>query len=244
MAASGPAGGSQFQQDLDGFSDQAFRALDVLARTLHVADPGLEPALRAIVSAAVDTVSGAQYAGLIVVVRGELIPQACTGRPPQLLDELQRTLNDGPCLSAAEQQALVRVSDMRRESRWPGFAPEAESLGIRSMLCVPLRLHDRTLGALSLYAEHASAFTGRDEQVTRLFATLAAIALGEAQQADQLRTALHSRDLIGQGKGILMERHRITAEAAFSLLSRASQNRNVKLTEVARYLVETGELLG
>jgi AmiR/NasT family two-component response regulator len=77
-----------------------------------------------------------------------------------------------------------------------------------------------------------------------LLATLAAIALAEAQRTGQLHTALGNRDLIGPAKAILMERHRMTADAAFSNLSQASQDVNVKLTAVAQHLVETGELLG
>ena len=59
-----------------------------------------------------------------------------------------------------------------------------------------------------------------------------------------MRAAVVNRDLIGQAKGILMERHRITADAAFALLAEASEHKNVKLTEVAACLVETGELIG
>jgi hypothetical protein len=65
-----------------------------------------------------------------------------------------------------------------------------------------------------------------------------------SQLAEQMRAAVVNRDLIGQAKGILMERHRITADAAFALLAKASQHKNVKLTEVAACLVETGELIG
>lgn len=75
-------------------------------------------------------------------------------------------------------------------------------------------------------------------------ATLAALALADALRAEQMRAAVVNRDLIGQAKGILMERHRITADAAFALLAEASQHKNVKLTEVAACLVETGELIG
>lgn len=243
MASSEPAGLSQVQEDLDGLSGQAFRALDILARALHVKNAELKPALQAIVSAAVTTLSPAQHAGLITVSRGVLVPQATTGRPPELLDQLQQKLNGGPCLEAAEQQAPIRIADMHCESRWPHFAAEAENLGVRSMLCVPLRVHEQCLGTLSLYAMTLTTFTGHDEHVTALFATLAAIALAEAQRTDQLNTALQNRDIIGQAKGILEERHRVTADEAFGLLSRASQDVNMKLTAVARHLTETGELL-
>ncbi len=239
-----PADARRSPEDLDQFSDQAFRSLEVLARALHVKDAQLEPALQAIVAGAVQTVSPAQDAGLILMVRGELVPQATTGSPPQLLDRVQQELKDGPCISAAEQQTLIRIDDMNAESRWPDVAAAARRLGVHSMLCVPLWVHEQRLGALSLYARQAGAFTGQDEPVTRLFATLAAIALAEAQRTDQLYTALDSRDVIGQAKGILMERYRITADAAFAVMSQASQQANLKLAEIARSLVETGELPG
>ena len=244
MTASEEVQPSQFGDDLDLFSDQAVRTLDTLARALHLKDAELEPALDAIVSTAVAAVDTAQHAGLILVVQGELIPQVTTGGPPQLLDELQQKLKEGPCIAAAVGQSLIRIDDMRDDGRWPGFAAEAMNVGVQSMLCVPLWVHERRLGTLSLYADHSTAFTGQHERVTHVFATLAAIALAEAQRTDQLRTALASRDVIGQAKGILMERNRVTADAAFGALSRASQNANLKLTQVARHLVETGELPG
>lgn len=226
----------------DESGDSLFRSLDVLARSLHVEDAGLEPALQAIVTAAVDTVSAAQYAGVIVISQGKLVPQAVSGRPALVLDQLQQKLGDGPCIQAAQRQALICIDDMHGEDRWPEFAAGAVAAGVHSMLCVPLWVHQRCLGTLSLFAGHAKAFARRDERITGLFATLAAIALAEAQRTDQLRAALDNRDLIGQAKGILMERYRITGEVAFGYLSRASQNVNLKLAEVARHLAETGEL--
>jgi ANTAR domain len=65
-----------------------------------------------------------------------------------------------------------------------------------------------------------------------------------AAQIRQLRTALDSRDVIGQAKGILMERYRLTPDGAFALLARASQDTNVKLREVAAELCRTGSLPG
>ena len=100
---------------------------------------------------------------------------------------------------------------------------------MRSTLCVPLWVDERCLGALSLYADQATAFTGLHGRVATLLATFAALTLAEAQRADQLTAALINRDVIGQAKGILMERHHITADAAFSYLTRLSQAENTKL---------------
>jgi AmiR/NasT family two-component response regulator len=60
------------------------------------------------------------------------------------------------------------------------------------------------------------------------------------EMVGHLERALESRDVIGQAKGILMERHHLDAEAAFARLIEESQHRNVKLHEVARLLAETG----
>jgi GAF domain-containing protein len=217
-------------------------SLEILARALHVKDAELQPTLQAIVSTAVSMLSPARHAGLIIISRGELIPRASVGEPPLLLDRLQQQLGEGPCISAARHQSVFRIEDTRQDQRWPQFSTEAARLHVRSMLCVPLRAHERCLGALSLYADQAAAFTELHERVTTLLATFAALALAEAQRAEQMHDALGNRDVIGQAKGILMERHRITADAAFAVLARVSQAENTKVAEIARRLARTGEL--
>jgi GAF domain-containing protein len=228
--------------DSDEQVDRPLQAVAVVARALHVADARLQPTLDAVVSMA-GAMTGVD-AGLVLLTRGRLVPQATTGRAPHLLDRAQQQLGAGPCIEAAQAQSTVRVADTLADGRWGEFCATAAGLGVRSMLCVPLGVDERLVGTLSLFADRPAAFTDRDERLTTLFATLAALALADAQRAQQLRTALESRDLIGQAKGILMERNRITASEAFDRLSEQSQLRNVKLTVVAGHLVETGELLG
>ncbi len=220
-------------------------SLEILARALHVKNAELQPTLEAIASTAVTMLSPARYAGLIVLSRGELIPRACTGEPPLLLDRLQQKLGDGPCIDAARYQSIFRIDDTGEDDRWPGFCAEAARLEVRSMLCVPLWVDERgLLGALSLYADQSAAFSEHHERVTVLLATFAALALAGAQHAEQMHEALGNRDVIGQAKGILMERHGVTADAAFGVLSRVSQAENRKLAEIARSFVETGQLPG
>src|SRR5262249_24781743 len=82
-----------------------------------------------------------------------------------------------------------------------------------------------------ILASHAS--TALDAAATRV---------RDSDASDRyLRAALDSRGVIGQAQGILMERERITAEQAFDVLRRASQDLNVKLRDVAQRLVDTGE---
>ena len=230
------------QRNLMEVTGRSAESLEILARALHVRNAELEPTLEAIASTAVTMLSPARYAALTILSRGELIPRASTGEPPLLLDRLQQKLGDGPCIHAAKHQSVFRIEDTGEDGRWPEFCAEAARLEVRSMLCVPLWIDERGLGALSLYADQVAAFSDPHERVAVLLATFAALALAEAQRADQMHDALGNRDIIGQAKGILMERHRITADAAFGVLSRVSQAENMKLAEVARRFVETGEL--
>jgi GAF domain-containing protein len=232
------------QDNLMEVTDRSAVSLEILARALHVKNAGLQPTLEAIASTAVAMLSPARYAGLTVFSRGELIPRATTGEPPLILDRLQQQLGDGPCIDAAKHQAVFRIEDTSEDERWPQFNAEAARLQVRSMLCVPLWIDERGLGALSLYADQTAAFNELHERVTILLATFAALALAEAQRADQMHDALSNRDIIGQAKGILMERHGVTADAAFGVLSRVSQAENMKLAAIARRFVTTGELPG
>ncbi|MEV4460796.1 GAF and ANTAR domain-containing protein [Microbispora sp. NPDC049633] len=222
--------------------DELAVRLSDLARTLQDEDTAQET-LEAIVGAAVDTVPGAQDAGLTVVIRRrEVETQAATGDVVRQADKAQYDTGQGPCLDATYQHRTVRLPDMTREERWPEFTRRALALGVKSMLSFQLYVRKGDLGALNLYSREKNAFDDESEHVGLLFAAHAAVAMSGARQQEQLRRAIAVRDLIGQAKGVLMERHKLTADQAFSLLVRASQQTNTKLVEVAEYLVDTGEL--
>jgi len=150
-------------------------------------------------------------------------------------EKAQEELGEGPCLSVIWRQETYKIADMASETRWPRFSSKALALGIQSMLCFRL-FADGDLGALNLYSREPNAFTDESEHIGVLFASHAAIALKGAQQEDQIAGILRTRDLIGQAKGVLMERHRIDGQSAFAILLDASQKTNVKLSEVARYV--------
>jgi hypothetical protein len=133
---------------------------------------------------------------------------------------------------------------MRTETRWPRFAQRAFHAGAGSMLSFQLYVEGDNLGALNLYARQPGAFDDESEHVGLLFAAHAAGAYAGAQKQDQLIAAMATRDLIGQAKGILMERYKISGDRAFSLLIRVSQNTHRKLRDVADELVRSGELTG
>lgn len=162
-------------------------------------------------------------------------------------DALQLRTREGPCLDTIAQGALVYAEDLAGDPRWPTFGPAAADIGVRSLLALRLSAGE-TLGALNLYARYPSAFGAVDRAKGVVLSGLAGLAMFLAQEharderrAEDLHHALVTRELIGQAQGILMERERITSEQAFDILRRASQHLNVKLHDVARHLVDTGE---
>jgi GAF domain-containing protein len=231
------------EHPLEDLGEDSWPALVQLARALHVKNAELQPTLDAIISHAVTTIEPAGHAGLILLLNGHLIPQATLGEPPHVLDSLQQDTGTGPCIDAAREQAVITIDNTITDQRWPQFGEQAAELGVSSMLCVPLWIDELRLGTLSLYGQKPDAFGPHHRQLTDLYAAHAAIALADAQRTAQLQQALRNRDIIGQAKGILVERMKITPHAAFTRLSLASQEANLKLTAIAQHLVDTGELL-
>lgn len=106
------------------------------------------------------------------------------------------------------------------------------------MISYRLFVTDTTLGALNLYSHLATAFNDQSEHDGELFATHAAIALVGAQTEARLTAALENRDIIGMAKGILMQRYGVNSGQAFRMLVDSSQHTNMKLRQVAAWLVE------
>ena len=163
---------------------------------------------------------------------------AATGPIPGKLDALQETHNDGPCLNALREHHTVRVDDYNSDQRWPRFAAEVlQTTPVRSSLPIQLYTNETELGALNVYSEAPYAITPVVEEHADALAAHAAVGLASARRIDQYQSALANRDTIGQAKGIIMERFDIDAVAAFGLLTRLSQEKNVRLAEIARRLV-------
>ncbi|TQJ23711.1 GAF domain-containing protein [Micromonospora sp. A202] len=222
--------------------DDLAAKLSDLARTLQH-EESVEATLQAIAEAAVGTVPGAQYAALSVVEhRREVHTRAGTSDLAYAVDRVQYEVGEGPCLSAVYEQQTVHLPEMTAETRWPLFTQRAAELGVSSMLSFQLYVQEDNLGALNLYSSRTHAFDDDSAHVGLLFAAHAAVAMSGAQHLEQLNQAMSVRDVIGQAKGILMERHKLTADQAFAVLARASQHTNRKLVDVAADLTATGDL--
>ncbi len=220
-------------------------ALSTVARTLQEEHGDVEGTLQAITAGAVATVPRAEGCSISYVIGHSLVePRASTSELPRRLDLMQQELGQGPCLDAIWENEVVRVDDMTSEQRWPAFAQQSAALGVRSMMCFQLFVHGDQLGAMNLYARTPGAFDDEAEQIGLLFASHAAVALAGAETEQNLRLGMNHRDLVGQAKGILMERHRLTAAQAFAVLARVSQEKNRKLVDIARELADSGAMPG
>ena len=186
---------------------------------------------------------GAQYAGVTLLNRDGVTTSARTDELVDRVDALQYGTRQGPCLDAASEGRTVRADDLRAETRWPLFSSAAVRLGVTSMMSFAMPAHGKTLGSLNLYASQASAFPAASEQIGATLAVHVAGVMSAARMEASLRVALDSRDVIGQAKGILMERYKISADEAFDLLIATSQRKNVRLRDVASHLATAGELL-
>ncbi|MFI5510362.1 GAF and ANTAR domain-containing protein [Mycobacterium sp. NPDC051804] len=211
-------------------------------------EPHAEPssALRELAERAVDAVPGAEYAGITVIgPKGTVESVAATHPYARLLDDIQHTHRQGPCVTAAWEQHTMHVSDLAADDRWPDYRREViDRTPIRSILSFELFTAKKKLRALNYYSESANAFDGNSIEVGLVYATHMAIAWNILMRDAQFRSALASRDIIGQAKGIIMERFDVDAGHAFDLLTRLSQSSNIPLVEVAERLVTTKVLDG
>ncbi|MCV7245617.1 GAF and ANTAR domain-containing protein [Mycobacterium mantenii] len=200
----------------------------------------LEQVLADVTAAAVEVIPGADIAGVLLVKKGgEFESLADTDDLASQLDKLQHDFGEGPCAEAALQQTIVRSDDLRNEPRWPKYAPAAVQLGVLSSMSFKLYTADRTAGALNLFGHEANAWDTEAETIGSVFAAHAAAAILAGSHAEQLYSAVSTRDRIGQAKGIIMERFGVDDVRAFDLLRMLSQENQTKLVDIAQRIIDT-----
>jgi GAF domain-containing protein len=222
-------------------------ALDEVSRQV-LGGHGGELALESITSGVVRLIEHVDGAGISLLGNGGRIRSVAPTSETQFhIDRIQEATNSGPCFEAIRDPnvEVFEITDMSAEQRWPEFARRASELGVQSKLAFVLRVGDHVTGALNVYAARRNAFTEDDRRIGLIFADHAAIALDHdrleeegTDEAANLREALRTRDLIGQAKGILMERQGLSPDQAFDALCRVSQHSNVKLRDVAAWVVD------
>lgn len=225
----------------DGEDDLAGQFSEFARNVQQQQDP--HETLVEIVRAAVELVPGCDEGSISVVLgRRRVTSEAASGELPAVVDALQESLGEGPCLDSAFQHETVRVPDLASDGRWPRFSAAAVAAGALGMMSCQLYVEGDDLGALNLFSRRAGAFDDESEHVGRMFAAHAAVAYAGAREQASLVRTVETRQVIGQAQGILMERHRVTAEQAFAMLVRVSQHRNEKLRTLAQRLADSGHL--
>ena len=202
---------------------------------------------------ALECIPGAVASGVTFFEGVRPMAHGATDDVAHQLDAYQLAREEGPICESLDGGEPVSIGDLAGDLRWPSFRSMAAELGIAGVAACGLAVRRdqdwHPLGALTVYAEAPGAFDDDVGDAVSLFAAhLAVVASFDRDRHDvsrreaALHRALGSRDVIGQAKGILMERRHVPAGEAFDILRVASQRLNVRLQELATRLTETGEL--
>jgi hypothetical protein len=179
------------------------------------------------------------FASISVRRKDQTLETVATTDPLAMkLDTLQYELGEGPCYAAVTDERFVVVNDLAaHESPYPRFGPRAVEHGIRAQTAIQLADNGERAG-LNLYARKPQAFGHATMQMAELFSNQAGVLLGYARQVGSLGEALQSRQDIGTAVGITMQRYEIDRDQAFGFLVRISNDRNIKLRDIAHQIID------
>lgn len=221
-------------------------AFAAIAEHLYAAD-SFDDVLLRIAQTAVSTVAGCEMASVTLSGRGSYQTAATTDLAASVVDQAQYDAHEGPILDAVDTPVVYAQSFP--DTRWPTLASRPADLGAHSAASYRLAAAGPatagTGGSLNTYGTEADAFSDEAQQIGLILAAHASVAAGAVRERDALQDlaknlneALLSRDVIGQAKGILMERLNLSPEEAFDVLRRSSNRLNEKLHTLALRLVE------
>jgi hypothetical protein len=190
---------------------------------------------------------GVEEAGILLAdEHGKPRVVASSSERMRLVELFEVQAEDGPCLDCFQSGEPVRAADLEAaRDRWPQFGPSAIEAGMRSVYALPMRLRDDRVGALNLFSDESGGLIPSEEVMGQALADVATIGilqerfLHERQVlADQLQTALDTRVVLEQAKGIVAEQSKLDLDDAFALLRGHARAQNLPLGEVARAAIE------
>jgi hypothetical protein len=212
-----------------------------LAEIVYASDDFTE-VYQAVTESAPSLVDGCDHASLMLHWDGRFVTTAASDDVAHTVDGFERELGEGPCLDAIQDNAVYHDGDLADGSPWPRLAERVlAETSVRGMAGFRLRAADGRTGALNLFSDTPGGLTARAVDqgiVLASFITVALVAATERRSASSLRAGLQSNREIGKAVGLMMAFHKISDEEAFAMLRAASQDLNVKLSEVARQVVE------
>jgi ANTAR domain/GAF domain len=161
------------------------------------------------------------------------------------LDHIEQAMGDGPCVRALAEMTPVMIDDISKDQRWPAYNEELARHDVQSSLGVPLEITGDAKAALNFFASKPGVFTADVYDKALGFAAAAhstlhlSVRINTAQnRADDLEAAMENRTAINLACGVIMAQNRCSQEEAMEILTRVSSNRNRKLRDVARELIE------
>lgn len=204
-----------------------------------LSDPSQPITFQRVVEGAAEVVPACDDCGMTLRMRrGKVATVASTSADAEKVDNLQYALDEGPCLDATFSKIICVVDDLAEDERWPQWAPGAVEHGYRSVLSLRLHAGDEEIGAMNLYGREPGAFDAESIDLAIIYTAHAARALDQARVISGLQVALESRHDIGIAQGVLAMRYDLSYEEAFTVLHRYSNDRNVKLRDVARQVMD------
>ena len=220
---------------------EAFAELGALV----VGETPLGEVLARVAELALACTPGAEEVSVTLLEGGKARSAAFTGKLAATLDERQYEGGFGPCVDAAQSGQTVRVNDTAAEETYPDFAAAAARQGVRNSVSVGMPMPQRVLGGINVYRFEGPPLDEDAVQLLQVFAGYAAVALANhslyasaVSLSTNLQTAMQSRAVIEQAKGVLVAALHCTPEEAFAHLTTRSQHTNRKLREIAAEIVE------
>lgn len=185
---------------------------------------------------------GVDAAGILLTnQRDQLQLVAASSEQARLLELLQLQSEQGPCLDCFATGQPVTCTDLAGEAdRWPKFAAATRGQGYRAVHALPMRLREQVIGALNLFSSAARGLDPASAALGQAFADIATIGILSERAVreneiltQQLQSALNTRIIIEQAKGMFAERRGTSVDEAFTALRGHARRSNRKLSEVA-----------
>lgn len=212
-----------------------------LAATVYRSDEP-DAVYAALTAAAVELVAGCDRSCIMLIDQGHLRTVGATDEIAWRIDQFEKLTGEGPCVDAITEEAFQLDADIRVSTPWPKLAALVlEHTPVKGMLGYRLLIDGRKAGALNLFADRPGVLdaTSADQgAVLAAFASVALMTLSSRREVQELRAGLASNREIGKAVGLLMAAHRVTADEAFAILRKTSQDLNIKLAAVAALVVQ------
>lgn len=220
-----------------------YQLFQALAQLIYIGS-SFEEVYQHLVDTATRVVSGCDHASLMLAERDGYATGAASDDVARHIDALEREIGEGPCVDAIDDETGQIDSDITRHSTWPRLAERVlAETPVRGMAGYRIVLEGKKVGALNLFSDTPGLLehTGDEGAVLSAFASVALMSLAQRDRAESLSRGLESNREVGKAIGLLMAAHQIGSDEAFELLRKASNDMNIKLTEVAREVVDNAE---